>query len=211
MTYRLGIIPAAGKAVRFGGVLKELLPLPSGVSFLGEAVLRLKAARCNDIVIITSEEKIQQHADRVGDFVFYAIQNDNRDIYGAIATAIHFEANEYLFTMPDTYMNRDAFKDYDGFRFALGCHFTFEPERFGCFKNGVVVNKDKSIPTPATGWGVLAWTKEVVELWRAFTPADYTSAINMAMEKFGYKTWMLDFYHDNASIDDYVRLMRKEL
>ena len=39
MTYRIGILPAAGKAVRFGGVLKELLPLPNGLSFLYETYL----------------------------------------------------------------------------------------------------------------------------------------------------------------------------
>jgi len=197
MAYRLGIITSGGKAVRFGGIPKELLPLPNGLSLLYETYLRLKSY-CDDILVITSEEKMAIQSGHLGPGLYYHIDR-GEGMWAAMETAFVFNADEYLFSMPDTYMNRDAFKGYDGFSFALGCHFTFEPERFGCFKDGIVVNKDKSIPTPATGWGVLAWTKEVVELWRAFTPADYTSAINMAMEKFGYKTWMLDFYQWKSS------------
>lgn len=210
MTYRLGILPAAGKAVRFGGVLKELLPLPNSLSFLYEAYLRLEGY-CDDIVIVTNHEKITEHARELASKTpYFAFQRGANDIYSAIETAIRFQADEYLFTMPDTFMNRDAFKGYEGADFALGCHMTDTPERFGCFFDGHISNK-MLISTPATAWSVLAWTKKVADYWKLHEPISYTGAINQAIDKFGYSTWMLDFNHDNASIADYRKLMGRDL
>ena len=207
---RLGIIPAAGKARRFGGVLKELLPLPNGVSFIAEAVLRLRNY-CDDIVVVTSEEKIRDHAKELGGNVFYAIQEDDRDIYGAMVTGMQFEADHYLFTMPDTYMPRNSFSGYKDEPFAMGMHKTMIPERFGCFYKGSVINKDKDIPTPAIAWGVLAWSRIVRDYWLVSDLQNYTDAINEAGYEFSFNTFELGFYHDNASIEDYMQLLRKDL
>ena len=207
---RLGIIPAAGKARRFGGVLKELLPLPNGVSFIAEAVLRLRNY-CDDIVVVTSEEKIRDHSLELGGNVFYAIQEDERDIYGAMVTGMHFDADHYLFTMPDTYMPRNSFSGYCNEPFAMGMHETMTPERFGCLTDGLVINKNENIPTPAQAWGLLAWSRETKKFWKAWDVMTYTDAINVGISNFDYVTWNLGFYHDNASIEDYMQLLRKDL
>lgn len=210
MAYRLGIIPAAGKAARFGGVLKELLPLPNGVSFIAESVLRLRNY-CDDIVVVTSPEKIRDHAVELGGNVLYAIQEDKRDIWGAMVTGMQIEADYYLFTMPDTYMPRDSFGGYQDQLFAMGMHETNTPERFGCLKGSKIVNKCKDVETPVQAWGVLAWAKMAKQYWLGADIQTYTDAINMALVFSVPRFWRLDFYHDNATIEDYISLLRKDL
>ena len=56
----IGIVPAAGKAERFGGLLKELLPWGDS-SLLGTTVLALQV-HCENVVVLTRPDKIMQHA-----------------------------------------------------------------------------------------------------------------------------------------------------
>ena len=200
--YNLGVIPAAGSATRFGGILKELLPLPNGNSLLREAINRLDMF-CDATVIVTTPEKIQAHAKEAGIRAIYAIQEGDNDIWSAIRTAISIPADTYLFTMPDTYLDRHTFVSYKGGEFGMGLFVTDKPERFGCLVDGKVVNKAKNVLTPAHAWGVLAWTSLVADMWREGIYADYTDAINAAIEEFGAETWKIGLYYDNASLADY--------
>lgn len=201
MTYKVGIIPAAGKAQRFGGTLKELLPLPDGRSFLRAAVHRLPV---DLVVIVTNKYKIQEHAREVGDDAVYMVQRGD-DIMGAIMTALDVRADRYYFTMPDTVTDTDDIPDA---HFCMGYFMTDKPERFGCIVNGRVINKSSDIETPALAWGTLTFDALVADLWRERNPEDYTTAINMAIREFSCTLHPLNYYHDNASIQDYLELMR---
>jgi hypothetical protein len=205
--YKLGIIPAAGKATRFGGYLKELLPLPNGYSFLREAVNRLRPYT-SEIVLVTSQEKIDRHVEELGGDVIYFIQRYAGDIYGAIRTACDIPADYYFFTMPDTYLDRATFCNYNHCDFALGMFETDKPERFGCLVDGQIINKTPGLQAPLQAWGALAWSSGVVKFWDGTNQIDYTTAINAAMNRFGYSTWKIDNYFDNASIVDYGSLWR---
>ncbi|HUV91926.1 MAG TPA: nucleotidyltransferase family protein [Anaerolineales bacterium] len=203
--YKLGIIPAAGKSTRFGGILKELLPLPNGNSFLREAVNRTEMF-CDRTVVISQPEKIAQHALELGSRVIYAVQEGENDIWSAIRTAICIPADTYMFTMPDTYLDRRTFALYKGSDFAMGLFTTHTPERFGCLVDGIVINKKSVLTTPVHAWGVLAWSKKVAEFWKACLFTDYTVAINAAIDQFGVETWKIASYFDNASVNDYGEL-----
>ena len=205
-SYKLGIIPAAGKAIRFGGVLKELLPLPNGSSFLRECYNRLKPY-CTDVLVITTDDKIQRHAAELGRDVIYIVQRYDNDIWGAIKTALDIPAGNYLFSMPDTYLDRYTFSNYRDSDFGMGLFDTNYPERFGCLMGGEIVNKMSGLPTPAKAWGVLAWSRAVADYWLKYPQPDYTFAINAAIINFVYTQWRIAVYYDNASITDYVEIL----
>lgn len=203
---RLGIIPAAGKASRFGGIMKELLPF-CGETFLHNIVRTIPA---DNIVIVTSANKIAQHASAIGSRAMYMIQEGENDIFSAILTAIQIKAERYYFAMPDTYISRYAFAEMPLGDFELGVFRTDTPERYGVIDdNGVIHNKDKSQKKPAVAWGILSWTRAVRDYWLSMSGIqNYTEAFNLAMSHFGYDIWWLDYYYDMASQDDYVRLLK---
>lgn len=203
---RLGIIPAAGKATRFGGITKELLPCKTGRSFLCEAIYRLD--QCDAIVLVTNTEKIAEHAREAERAcsavpVFLATQRYNRDIFGAIRTALDIPADEYYFTMPDTYMRPRPFPNHRNHDFEMGVFDTLHPERYGCIVDGKVINKQRIEELPVKAWGVLAFSVECATLWMKNGMTDYTEAINLAIEWYGLHTWDIGEYFDNASFEDY--------
>ncbi len=200
MAFRVGILPAAGKAQRFGGTLKELLPTKDGKSFLRHALDRLPV----DLkVIVTTPEKLPFHAAEVKDAAFL-FQQGERDFWSAIETALQVRADRYYFTMPDTYTSEAAFmKAYED-DFVLGTFKTRQPERFGVLSDGKIINKAIGLPKPSIAWGVLQWSSKVADFWRVEHPLNYTDAINMAMEKFGYRTYDIGLYIDNASLHEYL-------
>lgn len=201
MASKLGIIPAAGKAVRFGGIQKELLPISQNETLLSRTVRILKRY-ADEVVIITRPDK--RHQEIEGST--YMNQIGNNDIWSAIETGLQIEADKYYFAMPDTFIPVDAFTESE--RFGLGLFITNKPERFGVFRNGKIVNKQPG-PT-AFAWGVLSWTKRIRDYWLSEEIADYTDAINKAIMKFGYDTWPLEFYNDVSCFEDYKAFLRKE-
>ena len=210
----LGIIPAAGKATRFGGILKELLP-GGGLSLMSKQVFALTHI-CDQVVVITTTEKIQEHARDLQCFgkVIYAIQNDKRDAWGAIVTALTYEADYYHYLYPDVYMgeiNIAAYKD----DFVLHLFDTDKPERFGCYREGQIYDKMLLEP-PQKAYGALSWSKEVRDYWRMhdnnYDITSHTHAFNMAISQFGCNCQdTIDYYHDIASFDDYKELIKNVL
>lgn len=208
MGCNLGVIPAAGRAARFGGVLKELLPLPGGFTFIGKACERLSRA-CSRIAIVTTPEKIAAHAEATRGYgVEFVLQRGNNDIWSAIRTALDIEAERYFFTMPDTLMDDAVFERPHRADFGLGLFHTMTPERFGVLVGGKVVNKQAGLPVPAAAWGVLSWSERVRALWLDNEPRDYTDAINRAMRSLSWETWGIGAYHDNAALADYMALLK---
>lgn len=204
MGYKLGIIPAAGKSTRFGSILKELLPLPNGQSFLKEAVSRLEF--CDDIILVTNRSKIQAHEAELGGRVIYIVQDGDNDILSAIKSALRLKADYYFFTMPDTYLDRDTFSHYKYSHFGMGLFQTNNPERFGCLVDGKIINKQPRVITSCQAWGVMAWSHMIGDFWAAWDFANYTEAINHAIRAAGLETWKINNYHDNASVADYGEL-----
>ena len=70
-----------------------------------------------------------------------------------------------------------------------------------------IVNKEPG--EPGMAWGVLAWSRAVVEYWHKLDIQTYTEAINLAIGHFGLKTWELEWYYDNASLMDYMEYIRR--
>ena len=200
----LGILPAAGKATRFNGYFKELLPI-GNITILEQAAGVL-GSLCDEVLLVSSREKISEHVRVMGHSVKYAIQQGDNDIWSAIVESFFIEAKRYYFMMPDCVVS--TFPVIEGIDFVLGTFVTMDPGRFGVLRDGVIVNKDADQAVPVRAWGVLSWTRAVVEFWKGGPDVlDYTDAFNQAMAAFGFETFELDYYYDMASFDDYVRYL----
>ena len=207
---RLGILPAAGKAERWGGYPKELLPISSTSTFLSRAVRSLQASACDFVVVITNPSKIHLHSFHLRDWqrVLFEIQQ-GEEMWAAMTTAIEIPADEYLFMMPDTYIPLRPFPASLDTDFAMGLFRTDEPERFGTLRGGQVVNKQPG-ESPCLAWGALAWNRSVAKHWKAKSFDNYTDAINDAIRVFGFSEWSLEYYRDIASMSYYAEFLQTE-
>ena len=209
MGHKIGIIPAAGYAKRFGGIRKELLPGLNNKSFLWHCWERL-SANVDDVYLVTSTENYMPQRRVMGGWVNYVLQMEGNDMWGAIWEVIrNVEADHYYFSMPDTMTPRYAFKDMPKAELALGVFETDDPLRFGTIRDDRIVNKSPGSRTHYDAWGVFTFSKLVRDLWVNNNPMDYTKALNDAIKFYGYKTWDLPFYYDFASTKDYFKYIRE--
>ncbi len=229
MIMKLGVVPAAGVASRFGGTRKELLPISNGEAVIDRAMQALGRAT-DAILVVTSQDKLPilaQYLDgqQYGAPVFYAIQGGGNDIMGAILTALDFPAERYLFAMPDTIIEDDAFSTYPSTDFSMGLFETDTPERFGVLHERRIVNKYPGshfypTPGPYQAWGVLSWSQKCAVYWQELAERyslgtgiggdelSYTTAINWAIERFGLSHWQMGSYRDMADISEYQAYWR---
>ena len=200
---RLGILPAAGRAERWGGYPKELLPISRTDTFLSRAVRSLQMSGCDYVVVITNPSKIHLHSFHLRDWrrVLFEIQQ-GEEMWAAMATAIEIPAEEYFFLMPDTYVPSKPFPASLDTEFAVGLFHTDEPERFGTLRGDKFVNKQPS-ELPCLAWGALAWNRSVAKHWKARSIDNYTDAINDAIRVFGFSQWRLPYYFDIGTFKHY--------
>lgn len=216
-----GVIPVAGKGSRWGGYYKELLPTGKDEWFLDRTISSMKEAGADKICVVTAIEKMTTHATHIKekyDGVFYVIQRESTDIWGAMKESLPFATLINLFAMPDTYFPKDTFSDaVDDFNenfetdFYLGIHETYNPERFGVIVNDVVKNKSTTLPKDVAypAWGTLLWTRRVAEFWMGRPQASYTDAINSAMAEFRWGLFEMEYYYDMARWEDYNDFIRQ--
>ena len=202
---RVGIIPAAGRAERFGGVTKDLLPLPDGRPLLAHAVERLSF--CDRVVVVSNAFKAPLHRVHAQGRVTITRQRGS-GMWGAIKSAMNaYEADQYYMTMPDTWMQPDCFAGVPDCDFAYGYFLTNTPERFGVLHGRRFVDKPKAVATPAVAWAVLTWSKRIRNLWNDLQPVDYTEAINLAIEESKGCHWVVGPYFDCANMSRYMELL----
>jgi hypothetical protein len=141
--------------------------------------------------------------------IFYVIQQEQSDIWGAIKESFPYSEDVNIFAMPDTLFDKTAFRRQLESRplvpFNLGVFSTQQPERFGVLVNGKVINKTPLPTASYSAWGAMIWNKAVIESWLQNDPGDYTNAINQAIENFGYDAFDLNYYYDFSTWSDYKR------
>ena len=199
---RLGIIPAAGRAERFGGLLKELLPIRDGVLLMDYSLRWLQ--HCRHIICVTSLEKIGQLSRHYPDLLF-AIQRDDRDIWGAIRTALEIDARYYDMAMPDTITNEQSRSNWHS-DLTFGVFKTDQPERFGVIADRRIRDKDESLKgTKRHAWGTISWSRKIRNYWLAYDHqiVRFDQALSLAMAAFEFSTFKSETYQDIASWEDY--------
>jgi dTDP-glucose pyrophosphorylase len=210
----LGIVPAAGEGLRWGGYFKELLPINDKKWLIDETINSMKLAGTTKFLVISNESKIGTHVKHLNKFkdinIYFSIQKHQKDIWGAIMESFPLAEEYNLFSMPDTYIPRNSFIYPFEKDFYLGVFKTKNTERFGILYNGLVVNKEKLPNSLYNAWGILVWSKNCVNFWLKENPETYTEAINIAIDNFGLNTFNIDFYYDFASWKDYKDFLKNE-
>jgi MobA-like NTP transferase domain len=210
---RLGIIPAAGNGSRWGGYYKELLPCGEGEWLLDRCANAMINGGADAVLVVTRPDKVGVHSAHLDGLVnvpvFYAMNTDpDGDMWGSIVKSFDYPADDYLFAMPDTYFPMDGFSRWDGRGFGMGLFETNAPERFGVLVDNVVVNKVSLRPGNYRAWGLLFWEKYHVDYWLEHQPADYTQAINRALQISPENIVDLNYYYDFATFSDYAHWMQ---
>lgn len=209
MSNRLGIIPAGGRAERFGGTFKELLPAGEA-SLLCRTVGVLRAGAAGQVVVLTTPDKAAAHMKSLDGLHGVCLLQSHEVLFKSILLACEIPASWYLFAMPDTLLPEETFyRKLDG-DFMLGLFKTDKPERFGVWGGTGINDKDLSLKgTTQWAWGAAVWSRRVVDFWMSLgeTAPNHTVAFNLAMTRFGCGTFELPFYYDVASWPDYQRLV----
>jgi len=206
---RIGIIPAAGVAKRWGYYPKFLLPCGDREWLLDRAI---RAMPVRKVVVVYGDEtnvELFRHVERCGlqdKVIFKENKHMELDLYGSILAGLEETAHYYFFAMPDTYWPLDVFPKMPVNGITLGVHRTDMPERFGMLRDGMVVNKQMG--DPGLAWGLLGWDREVRDLWLASHLETYTDAINLAMQECSWNTVKMSYYYDMASFRDYIHFLR---
>jgi NDP-sugar pyrophosphorylase family protein len=203
----VGIIPAAGKASRFHGVYKELLPIGDGKVLIEHTIDHMVEAGAERVYIITSIDKVRAHQRVIHKDVDFILQAENNDIWSAIKTALPMMGDVNLVAFPDCYISKNPFS-LDG-DFGLGLFDTRRSERFGVLtEDGTIVNK-QSFPDKQRAWGTIQFHRSIGEYWMAHEPADYTDALNQALRiaKTPIHT-NIRFYMDVSNFKEYFHLLQ---
>lgn len=209
MIDRLGIIPAAGKAERWNGMLKELMPTNNS-TFLDRVIAAMRAGRADAILLITNAQKAVMHIQHLcNEPIYYAVQQGNQDAWSAICESIPLRSGMNLYAMPDTYFNTDIFSKMPEKDFNIGYFETQEAYRFGIITEHGIVDKQPFSGTKA--WGVLSWSHRVAEYWKQNLNKikTHTQAFNMALDNFEWSMTKLDYYYDIANFEYYKGLINE--
>jgi hypothetical protein len=209
----LGVIAAAGKAKRFNGILKELLPVGDGISLLERNIKLLYA--CDSILIVSTPEKMAAHAAVASKYSKVSLTPQRRDwdIYGAMYAGMWFPHDRIHFVMADTYMPMNVFKGDTGIApVFLGFHKTDEPWRYGILNPSgrlEVVNKPSDLTGKHMAWGALGWSNEVTKELFYRSKLSYTQAINIMLKKFPVMLDKMEYYYDIGSWEHYWRFVHE--
>jgi len=213
-----GIIPSAGKAKRWFGYPKELLPFGEDRWLIDYCIDAMVMGGVEQICIISSEKKINAHVQHFSKEkyknlnLFYTIQKEELDIWGAVKASLPFTTDINYFGMPDTIFNPDSFKQlkdmcqYFTYDFVMGTFNTDHPENYGVWHENKIVNK---VALPVNNdmlyraWGTFLFTDLVVKLWNENNIESYTDAINLAIDNAGFHYINLHYYYDFRNWSEY--------
>jgi len=197
----VGIVPAAGRAERFGGLLKELLPWGDS-SLLGNTVQALQVY-CDNVIVLTRPEKIMQHAQALDGYGVTFVLQEGYSLLAGLQS-ITWDSDYYLFAMPDTVFPFFAFpRGFDKGVFQIGLFSTTEGHRFGVFEEQIDDKNPDNKGLHRYAWGLLGWPFAGMKVIRETYVKEHTDAFNLAIETVGFETFIMDYYHDFADLDQY--------
>jgi hypothetical protein len=209
MTNIVGIIPAGGKAERFRGMAKELLPISQTDCALTRAIRAMQDGGADEVYIATSQAKTLEHYKAVaGLHGVHLTAREFRGLWEVIAfIGESAKADLYYFAMADTVFPDDAFKRDTSHDVTCGAFYTKKAGRFGILAGNRIVDKNPSLVGDA--WGVWIWTADAMEcLVKACRETrDHTAALNRLLDRFGVDTFYMPYYYDFAAFEDYTEFL----
>jgi hypothetical protein len=203
------IVPAGGKATRFGGLLKELLPINSTMTPLKAAVCgAISGMRADDVIVISNPDKIIEHARHLLGFqITYKLQQGN-ELWGAITTGLDTSSDGGLI-LADTFTKINPINHTAPLTF--GVFKTMQPERFSVIRGKQLITKQPALNAgQSDAWGCVMWTSDVAKFWKSQEFAHYDAAFQAAMDKFGFDTFTLPYYYDFGTFDAYADFIARQ-
>lgn len=208
---KCGIIPAGGKATRWGGFPKEFLPTGNSWTLLEKMFLLQQRALVDRIYLVSSQEKEPLHRwwleSRGWPNISILLADSVKD-----AILVALTANgpaDYIFSMPDTWTDIPLFPETLDKPLMLGIFSTNQSERFGMLRDDVIVDKQQG--EPGMAWGAFMFNEDVAKMWlrKQNSYTDHTEMLNAALSEFDWGTWQINTYRDIASYYDYLRLLEE--
>jgi len=209
----LGIVPAAGQGMRWGGYTKEFLP-QGDYTLIDRTITAMKAGGANRIAVVSTPDKLAIHGKHLSSRhlgVFLLVQHQLPELFGAIFEALPYSLDYNYFAMPDTVYPINAFmnRDWSHADIHLGLFETDKPERFGVMQRSKIIDKCGDLKGGKFyAWGVLVWSKKVSNYWYRNSFTDYTDALNRTLENFVWDTFPLKYYYDMATWSDYKEFIQ---
>lgn len=204
----IGLIPAAGTAERWGGYLKELLPVRNGVWLIDNCIETLKNAGCTRFIIVTNSDKIatiSRHIARNHQIdVAYVLGGVT--MWDSICNALAYcQLDRVIMSMPDTIVDIARPEELLSHPITFGTFHTKEPGRYSVFLDNGTFKKSNDLPARSyLAWGVVSWSPGVTNFFKRNTYTDFDTAFNDAMKYCGYSFTPMYSYYDIARFDDYV-------
>lgn len=208
------VIPAAGNAARFGGVLKELLPVSEIDCGLSHSVrLAMKLGEC-DPVIVTTADKLHWHVDAIASrnlsakFVVKPNPAEG-DMWGSVLMGIDPTMDGGII-LPDTYALVSSMPAQQPITF--GCFVTRTPWQFSCLdlassRSPCILTKQQR-QASMLAWGMVTWARDSAAQLMA-CPDHFDRAFESVMRDRGYGIFMLDSYIDFGSYASYREFLHE--
>ncbi len=213
----LTILPAGGRAERFDGIYKELLPIGEGDFLLSAAIRRASHLGADRALVISNADKLSTHtkflARHAAPYSVDLQMRDERDedLWAAMWRVMPRTDAGFL-VLPDTTWRCTGRIPEDA-HLAFGIFSTDEPYRFSLVHEGRILTKPNGLTGTWQAWGCVYWSAEVAAYWdreqklRGMYP-HYDRAFEAAMQEFGYGTFGLDDYHDLGTWNAYSAYVR---
>ncbi len=200
------IIPAAGKATRFNGLLKELLPVGKDETPLLLAVKRALSIT-GQAIIITTEEKKPFHKAALQAYdrdIYYIIDRcPSGNLWNSVRLGLEPSKDSGLI-LPDTVLNySDEIPDAP---LAFGVFQTDEAYRFSCLNREL--NQFETKPKDrrfGIAWGMVVWDAYVSDELVKSICSTADDNFNWLMRLVNWETFILSEYHDLASFEYYKK------
>lgn len=210
------IIPAAGDAVRFGGLPKELLPISEADCSLTHAV-RL-GQTFGDVLIVSNPDKEHWHRvalKRAELDCEIAVRKDHRkkDLWGSIefglAAGGETRAGGLILADTVTVPAKDCETPKVKPDLAFGCFKTWEPERFSVLLPDRIATKAPRgvMERPALAWGMVMWSAAAADFLLGLEVSHYDRAFEAAMQRFHWHMFDLTSYHDLGTFQAYKNFL----
>lgn len=213
----LSILPAGGRAERFDGIFKELLPVGEGEFLLSNAIRRASALGADRVLVITSADKLPTHSRFLSRHaaafaVELAVRSENDEhLWAALRHAIPID-EDGLLVLPDTTWTCPG-SIPRGADLAFGTFVTDEPHRFSLVHEGRILTKPGGLTGEWSAWGCVYWSAAVAAFWEREQKLhgeypDYDRAFESAMREFGYDTFDIEGYHDLGTWAAYAAFLK---
>lgn len=230
----VGIIPARGQAVRYGGTLKELLPVSNGRVAIDSALVAMSMAGVDQIYIITTKDKAHFYAHRfsneqyadMGIYPNIVTPHIDELVYGAdlwatLSWALEQRGSKDGYTFialadtiipPTTFQTSAVYTGDAGIQFAT--FRTSEPHRFSIIQDGEILTKPDDLSKihelPASAWGAITLAPPATAYIAGKKYNHYDTALRRAANIYGMTNYPLAYFYDIGSYQWYREYLINE-